>query len=131
MFAYATVGTNNFEKSVQFFDAVMKALGLQRTHDYSEHGWLAYGLDAESSLTLWLCKPHNQLPATAGNGSMVGFQANSRAKVDAFHAAALANGGTSEGDPGLRENYGPDIYVAYVRDPEGNKFSAICRGKAA
>jgi catechol 2,3-dioxygenase-like lactoylglutathione lyase family enzyme len=130
MFAYATVGTNHFEKSAQFFDAVMHALGHQRTHDHSEHGWLAYGQDAEATLTLWLCKPLNQAPATAGNGSMIGFAAGSRAQVDAFHAAALAHGGLCEGPPGLRENYGPDIYVAYVRDPEGNKFSAICRAKA-
>jgi catechol 2,3-dioxygenase-like lactoylglutathione lyase family enzyme len=127
MFAYATIGSNHFEKAVQFFDAVMPTLGLQRTHDYSEHGWMAYGSGPESTVCIWLCKPHNQLPATAGNGSMLGFSASTRAQVDAFHAAALAHGGSCEGPPGLREAYGPNMYLAYVRDPDGNKYSAICR----
>ncbi len=127
MFAYATIGSNDFDKSAQFFDAVMAALGFKRTHDYSEGGWLGYGEHAESSMSLWLCKPLNQQPASAGNGAMIGFQAATRAMVDAFHAAALANSGTSEGAPGLRDAYGPNMYIAYVRDPQGNKFSAVCR----
>jgi hypothetical protein len=49
-------------------------------------------------------------------------------QVDDFHAAALANGGTSEGAPGLRPQYNPDFYAAYVRDPDGNKLAVVCRG---
>jgi predicted lactoylglutathione lyase len=59
---------------------------------------------------------------------MVAFTANSWHQVDAFHAAALANGGQSEGKPGLRPQYYPDFYAAYVRDPDGNKLAAVCRG---
>ena len=127
MFAYATIGSNDFHQSARFFDAVMGALGYQRTHDYSEHGWLCYGENMEATQSLWLCKPVNTLPASAGNGAMIGFTAATRAMVDAFYAAALANGGTSEGAPGLRDAYGPNMYLAYVRDPQGNKFSAICK----
>ncbi len=127
MFAYATVGTNDFAKSAQFFDAVMASLGYRRTHDYSDGGWLGYGENAESTMSLWLCKPQNQQPATAGNGTMLGFSAKTRAQVNAFHSAALAHGGTCEGPPGSRDAYGPNFYVAYVRDPQGNKFSAVCR----
>jgi catechol 2,3-dioxygenase-like lactoylglutathione lyase family enzyme len=126
MLAYATIGTNNFQQSAQFFDAVFAALGAKRIHDYSENNMLAYGESADAPINVWLCNPYNKQAAIASNGSMLGFSAKSRAQVDAFHAAALAHGGVCEGPPGLREAYGPNIYMAYVRDPQGNKFSAIC-----
>jgi predicted lactoylglutathione lyase len=66
-----------------------------------------------------------------GNGSMVAFRAKSWRQVDDFHAAALACGGTSEGPPGLRPQYNPDFYAAYVRDPDGNKLAVVCRGFTA
>jgi predicted lactoylglutathione lyase len=59
---------------------------------------------------------------------MVAFKATSWAQVEAFHAAALASGGTSEGLPGLRLQYNPDFYATYVRDPDGNKLAVVCRG---
>jgi catechol 2,3-dioxygenase-like lactoylglutathione lyase family enzyme len=127
MIAYATIGTNNFEKSAQFFDAVLATLGHQRTHDYSEQKILAYAQSPESSIQLWLCQPYNKQPATVSNGSMLGFVAQTRAQVDAFHTTALAQGGSCEGPPGLRDAYGPNMYLAYIRDPEGNKFSAMCQ----
>lgn len=60
--------------------------------------------------------------------SVVAFTAVSWKAVDEFHAAALANGGTCDGPPGLRLHYAPDFYAAYVRDPDGNKVAALCRG---
>jgi catechol 2,3-dioxygenase-like lactoylglutathione lyase family enzyme len=59
---------------------------------------------------------------------MVALWARNWASVEAFHAAALVHGGTSEGAPGLRLAYNPDFYAAYVRDPDGNKLAAVCRG---
>jgi hypothetical protein len=59
---------------------------------------------------------------------MVGLKAETPAQVREFHAAALANGGSSEGEPGPRPQYGPDLYIAYVRDPLGNKLSAVYKG---
>lgn len=79
-------------------------------------------------LGFWIGKPFNQEPASTGNGSMVAFRARSWIEVDEFHAAALANGGISEGAPGLRPHYNPDFYAAYVRDLDGNKLAAVCRG---
>jgi catechol 2,3-dioxygenase-like lactoylglutathione lyase family enzyme len=135
MYAYATVGSTNFAASSAFYDATFATLGLGRIHDYSDSGWIAYGNPAEkdnpNTQTLWLSQtPFNEQPATVGNGMMLSLLAKSRTQVDAFHAAALATGGSSEGAPGTREAYGPDFYVAYVRDPMGNKFSVIFRGPA-
>ncbi len=62
---------------------------------------------------------------------MVALAARSWAEVDAFHAAAVAHGGTSAGPPGLRPQYNADFYAAYVRDPDGNKLAAVCRGFTA
>lgn len=131
MFAYATVGTHDFAASLQFFDATLATLGIARVQDYSaEAGWVAYGkpelAEVKTAPLLWVCKtPFNGQAASVGNGSMISFAASSRALVNAFYATALANGGTDEGAPGTREAYGPDVYIAYVRDPMGNKFSVI------
>ena len=65
-------------------------------------------------------------PATCGNGTHVAFLAKDRATVDAFYTAALAQGGSDEGPPGLRAHYHPNYYGAYVRDPDGNKLQAVC-----
>jgi hypothetical protein len=78
--------------------------------------------------SFWLCKPFDGAPATVGNGSMIAFDPKSWKEVDKFHSVALAHGGNSEGPPALRLQYGPDFYAAYVRDPDGNKIAAICRG---
>ena len=76
---------------------------------------------------LWIVQPFNGLDASAGNGTMLGLAASTRAQVDAVHAAALAGGGRDEGRPGLRESYGPNYYAAYFRDLDGNKLSVVCR----
>jgi catechol 2,3-dioxygenase-like lactoylglutathione lyase family enzyme len=135
MISYATVGSTDFAASLKFFDAALGALGMARLHEYLEGGWVAYGNPAEkdnqNTQLLWVSKtPFDGAGASAGNGVMIAFAAPSRAAIDGFHTAALSNGGTSEGAPGLREAYGPDFYVAYVRDPMGNKFAAIVRGPA-
>lgn len=73
----------------------------------------------------WINHPFDRQPATVGNGSMPAFDASSRAAVDAFHAAAIAHGGTDDGAPGIR-HFHPNFYACYVRDPDGNKLSALC-----
>ncbi|AAK24497.1 conserved hypothetical protein [Caulobacter vibrioides CB15] len=75
-----------------------------------------------------ICSPENGEPAKAGNGIMIGLKADSPQQVDAFHAAALAHGGVCAGPPGLRPTYGEGYYLAYVRDPDGNKLSAFFKG---
>lgn len=122
MFLYITLGTNELARARAFYDAIMPALGLAfRAADDSEIG---YGLPDDSRIRLWITLPFDGQPATIGNGSMPAFIAPDRAAVDAFHRLALAHGGSDEGAPGLR--YKPDFYSAYVRDPDGNKLSAVC-----
>jgi catechol 2,3-dioxygenase-like lactoylglutathione lyase family enzyme len=134
MFTYVCLGTNDPARAARFYDAVLGALGHRRCEvadDPEWEGWRGWGTYERSGareLALWLCPPFDGRPASAGNGTMVALGARSWSEVDAFHAAALAHGGTSDGAPGLRLRYNPDFYAAYVRDPDGNKLAAVCRG---
>ena len=123
------IGANDLPRSVRFYDAVMDALGHPRILDGDER-WPSWGKpDPNPHITIGT--PFNGYPATAGNGMMVSFVAQTRDAVVKFHAAALSNGGTDEGAPGLRPHYGPSFYSAYVRDPDGNKLNAVCYTDAA
>jgi catechol 2,3-dioxygenase-like lactoylglutathione lyase family enzyme len=134
MFTYIYLGTNDLERATRFYDATLASLGLQRCvtndpdWDRISAGWGTYEDGGVRELALWVGKPFNQQPATTANGSMVAFKARSWKEVDDFYAAALANGGSSEGAPGLRLHYNPDFYAAYVRDLDGNKLAVVCRG---
>lgn len=121
MISYVTIGTNDMDQALGFYDPVMTALGYQRT--FQDGGWAGYA-GPDGGPTVMICNPADGQPARAGNGIMVGLHAASEEQVQAFHAAALANGGTDEGAPGLRP-YGEGYYLAYVRDPVGNKLSAF------
>jgi catechol 2,3-dioxygenase-like lactoylglutathione lyase family enzyme len=123
MFLYITLGTNELDRAIRFYDPVMATLGLARLRTLeSEAG---YAAPDDARCRLWVTRPFDGRPATVGNGSMPALVAASRDAVDAFHRAALANGGTDEGAPGLRP-FGPSFYACYVRDPDGNKLSAVC-----
>ena len=137
MFTYICLGTDNIERAARFYDAALGALGISRCDTSNEpewDGWVGWGVYEDRGareVALWICPPFDGRAATVGNGSMVAFQAQTWAQVDAFHAAALAQGGSSEGAPGLRPQYNPDFYAAYVRDPDGHKLAAVCRGFTA
>ena len=134
MLTYVYFGTNDLNRATRFYDAVLAPLGMQRCitgdaeWDRISAGWGVYHEDGARELAFWIGKPFDNQPATAGNGSMAAFRARSWKEVDDFHAAALVHGGASEGAPGLRPHYNPDFYAAYVRDPDGNKLAAVCRG---
>ena len=126
MFSYVSLGTRDLSRALRFYDAALAPLGHRRVEDFDpEDRSAAWGLD-DPGPHLWVTQPFDGGPATVGNGVMISFLAESRAAVDAFHAAALAHGGTDEGAPGLRPQYGPQFYAAYVRDPDGNKLNAVC-----
>jgi catechol 2,3-dioxygenase-like lactoylglutathione lyase family enzyme len=136
MFTYVCLGTNNLDRAVRFYDATLAVLGLGRCDTSGEGdwsgwaGWGTYKDGGAQELALWICKPFDGKTATPGNGTMVALKARSWQEVEDFHAAALAHGGTSEGTPALRPQYNSDFYAAYVRDPDGNKLAAVCRGSA-
>ncbi len=119
MFNHVSVGTNDLDRAAKFYDAALGALGYKRT-ETADFG-LAWGLEFPE---FWAGLADDRNPTTAGNGTHVAFIAASRADVDAFHAAALENGGTDAGTPGERD-YIPDYYAAFVRDPDGNKLEAV------
>jgi catechol 2,3-dioxygenase-like lactoylglutathione lyase family enzyme len=126
LYSYISLGTRNLARAIAFYDAALAPLGHARIDDYDgDRRSAAWGLD-DPGPHLWITAPFDGLPASPGNGVMVSFLAKSRAAVEAFHAAALAQGGTDEGAPGLRPQYGPHFYAAYVRDPDGNKLNAVC-----
>lgn len=126
MFSYVSLGTKDLARAMRFYDAALAPLGHARIEDYDPDARsAAWGTD-DPGPHLWVTEPFDGQPASHGNGTMVSFLAPSRAAVDAFHAAALAQGGSDEGAPGLRPEYGPTFYAGYVRDPDGNKLNAVC-----
>lgn len=122
MFSHVFVGANDIEASKKFYDAVLGALGVA-----------AGGADPKGRVfyrtktgMFGLTKPIDGQAACHANGGTIGFQAESPAAVDAFHAAGVANGGKSiEDPPGQRA--GSKLYLAYLRDPAGNKICAMHR----
>lgn len=134
MFTYVVLGTNDLERAKRFYDPTLAVLGLRRCAtgdsewDQLSAGWGTYNNGGVDELALWVGKPFDGRAATVGNGAMIALRARTWTEVDEFHAAALAHGGSSEGGPGLRPQYNPDFYAAYVRDPDGNKLAVVCRG---
>ena len=126
--SHITLGTNDPERAARFYDAALAPLGMTRVPKPAGKPPM-YARDGDMP-HLYLCTPFDGRPATWGNGTHVAFLAETRAQVDAFHAAALANGGTDEGAPGIRAHYAPNYYGAYVRDPDGNKLQAVCYASA-
>jgi catechol 2,3-dioxygenase-like lactoylglutathione lyase family enzyme len=124
MILYSTVGTSDMERAVRFYDAVFGALEIPRASDAIE-GWAGWGGSYDEGYGFWVCRPFDGRPPAAGNGTMIAFRAKDEAQVQAFHAAALEHGGTDEGAPGTRPYYEPTFYVAYVRDPDGNKLACV------
>jgi catechol 2,3-dioxygenase-like lactoylglutathione lyase family enzyme len=122
MLTYVTLGTNDLATARTFYAATLATLGIAAIQESkSETG---YGRPGDADPTLYITIPYDNQPATRGNGTMLALTAQSRAEVKAFHAAALAHGGSDEGAPGLR--YSANFYSCYVRDPDGNKLSALC-----
>ena len=118
---HVSVGVSDVKRAGKFYDAVLGALGYARYWEIMPYA-IAYG---EDGFDFWVQLPHDQKPASAGNGYHVAFNAKTKKAVHAFHAAALANGGTDDGKPGPRPDYGADYYGAFVRELDGNKIEAV------
>jgi len=126
MLSHITLGTNDFDRALNFYDKVLAPLGIKRAWTQAEYGFAKYE-GADGATPLFICKPFDGNPATHGNGTHIAFAAPNHAAVDAFHAAAMAEGGKDEGAPGPRPQYHEHYYGAYVRDPDGNKLQACCQ----
>jgi catechol 2,3-dioxygenase-like lactoylglutathione lyase family enzyme len=131
MFSHMMVGTNDIERSKRFYDAVLGVLGAgepMRNNAKTGHARLFYRHDGS---TFCVSQPINGEAATVSNGATLGFKCASPEQLQAFHDTAVAHGGTSiEQPPGPRDGPSGTIYLAYVRDPDGNKLCALYRPKA-
>jgi catechol 2,3-dioxygenase-like lactoylglutathione lyase family enzyme len=124
MFSHIMVGANDVAASKRFYDAILGALGYE-PGTMDDRGRCFY---FTATGVFAITPPINGEPATHGNGSTIGFAASSPEQADAWHAAGVANGGTScEDAPGVREGAIGKLYLAYLRDPSGNKVCALHR----
>ena len=127
MFSHIMVGSNDIARSKKFYDAQFGAMGGQ-PGVVDARGRLAY---THNGARFMVSKPIDGKPATAANGGTIGFTTSDAKQAEAWHKAGVANGGTSiEDPPGVRRATGR-IYLAYLRDPDGNKLCALHRMPAA
>lgn len=124
MFSHMMVGSNDLEKSKKFYDATFKAMG-GREGSVDPKGRLLY---VHNDSAFLVTKPIDGAPASSGNGCTIGF-AMTPEQADAWHRAGVENGGTAiEDPPGVRGEGTPNaMYLAYLRDPDGNKLCALHR----
>ncbi len=125
MIAYVSVGSDDLDSAKRFYTAFLPALGYRLSE--GPEG-LSFSLPVAPGqapvLPDFYVKPtFDGYPASAGNGVMIAFEARAQKQVRDLHAAALAAGGSDEGAPGFRASYGPNFYVSYLRDPQGNKIA--------
>jgi catechol 2,3-dioxygenase-like lactoylglutathione lyase family enzyme len=122
---HVSVGVTNIKRSKAFYDAALKPLGMDPIMPVEFGGQLVgVGYGANNTPSFWIQLPINGQPASMGNGVHIAFRADDREAVDAFYIAAMEQGGVEDGKPGLRTEYHPDYYGAFVRDPDGNKIEA-------
>lgn len=129
MIGYVTLGTNDVECAARFYDPLAAEMGVGRMMDFGT--FIAWG-KPEGAPGIAATKPFDGKEATVGNGTMVAIEAKDRDQVKRLYDIALANGGSSEGEPGPRgepDENGMVFYAAYFRDPDGNKLNAFLMDK--
>ena len=124
IFDHLGYSVGDFDKSVAFYDAALAPLGIKRVSEFEYPGGKVIGYGADRP-EFWI----NSGDALRDHVH-VAFAAMTRADVDAFYAAALAAGGRDNGAPGIRAEYHPDYYGAYVFDPDGHNIEAVCNAPA-
>jgi catechol 2,3-dioxygenase-like lactoylglutathione lyase family enzyme len=121
MLDHISIGVRDIKRARSFYDAALKPLGYACVSDYGT----ALGYGAQQA-ALWVGEAKKPVPADPESGLHICFAAPTRAGVDAFHAAALKAGGRDNGKPGIRADYGPNYYAAFVVDPDGYRLEAYC-----
>jgi catechol 2,3-dioxygenase-like lactoylglutathione lyase family enzyme len=120
MIDHVSIAVRDLERAARFYRAVLGAIG----YDEIEARPLTVGF-GKTYPELWINLRSAMAPVAPDSGAHVGLRVRTTALVDAFHAAALAAGGTSDGAPGLRPQHGEGYYAAFVRDPDGNRIEAV------
>ena len=125
MIGYTMVGTTDLDRAVRFYDPVFAEMGLKQCFKDEQVSFWGDKTDviAPRFATGY---PFDGGTGSVGNGVMTAFLIKGSAMIDNLYALAMANGGTDEGAPGLRPDYGEGFYAAYVRDPDGNKIAFVC-----
>ena len=124
MFSHIMVGSNDIARSKKFYDALFVGMGAKPATEDAK-GRLIY---SHNGGRFMVSKPINGQPASHANGGTVGFTMADTKQVDAWHKAGVANGGkTAEDPPGVRQGAAGQLYLAYLRDPDGNKLCAVYR----
>ena len=128
MFSHVMIGSNDIARSKKFYDALFAAVGGKPAAQ-DDKGRLIY---AHNGGLLLVSKPIDGKPATHANGGTIGFAMTGPEQASAWHDAGVANGGTAiEDPPGVRQGGFGQLYLAYLRDPDGNKLCALHRMPAA
>jgi lactoylglutathione lyase len=129
LFSHIFVSVTDFDRALKFYTAVMQALGNEARFYDPGKPWAGWHSNGRSRPYFVICRPYNGQPHHPGNGQMLAFAAEDRTAVAVAYQAALRNGGTSEGPPGLRPSYHANYYGAYFRDPDGNKLCVASHGE--
>ena len=125
MIDHISIGVRSVAETRRFYDRILEPLGYRALSE--SPGSLGYG---NGGIQLWMSETQRPVVADDKSGLHFCFTAPTRKSVEAFHAAALAAGGRDNGPPGLRADYGPDYYAAFVVDPDGYRLEAYCSKKA-
>ena len=124
MFSHIMIGSNDIARSKKFYDSLFAAMGGQPAAE-DARGRLAY---AHNGGRFMVSKPIDGKPACHANGGTIGFSVSNPAQAEAWHKAGVANGGTTiEDPPGIRHGAAGELYLAYLRDPDGNKIVGLHR----
>jgi catechol 2,3-dioxygenase-like lactoylglutathione lyase family enzyme len=124
MFSHIMIGSNDVARSKKFYDALFTAIGGEPGAEVRE-GRLAY---AHNGSRFMVTKPNDGRPASSANGGTIGFAVGDPKLAEAWHKAGVANGGTSiEDPPGIRQGAAGQMYLAYLRDPDGHKLVGLYR----
>ena len=126
MISHVHVGIGDFDRAFAFYSAVLPVLGLELKFKEPENGWAGWMSPGVARPLFLIGRPFDRHAAAPGNGQMIALLAPDRVAVDRCHDVALAQGGRSEGAPGLRPHYHAHYYGAYFRDPDGNKLCVCC-----
>jgi catechol 2,3-dioxygenase-like lactoylglutathione lyase family enzyme len=123
MIDHISIGVRDLAASARFYDAVLATLGYVKTDDREKTvGWARSG---KTHAEFWINARPSMKPVTADSGIHICLRTLSTEAVDAFHAAALKMGGSSDGAPGVRREYDENYYATFIRDPDGNKIEAV------